>query len=231
MSRTFSENRFLPILIIFLINQLLFGCNNKKIESSYKACPDFGVPCLIGKAVVELTTNQGVIKLELDGNLAPVTSGNFIDLVEKGVFDGTIFHRVVKQPVPFVVQGGDPKTKDPNTAKSKYGIGNYIDEFSGQPRFIPLELKLVKEDFPRYGQIINDPGEISRLELTHHKGSVAMARSEPLNSASSQFYISLRRLPELDGRYSIFGKVIDGIDIVDKLNQDDKLISARVIKP
>lgn len=72
---------------------------------------------------------------------------------------------------------------------------------------------------------------MSQLELRHEKGSVAMARSEHLNSASAQFYIALRRLPELDGRYSIFGRVIDGMEIIEEINQDDQLITAIVVDP
>ena len=83
------------------------------------------VPVFKGRPEVELTTTRGVVKLELDGDAAPVTAGNFVDLVKRGVYDGTVFHRVIREPVPFVVQGGDPTSSDPNTSKSQYGTGKF----------------------------------------------------------------------------------------------------------
>jgi peptidyl-prolyl cis-trans isomerase B (cyclophilin B) len=65
------------------------------------------------------------------------------------------------------------------------------------------------------------------LSLKHDRGSLAMARSSDPNSASSQFYIALKPLPELDGRYAVFGRVIQGMDVVDRLRQGDKLTKAR----
>ena len=67
-----------------------------------------GLPRLDGKATVEITVGSEVVTVELDGNQAPYTAGNFVDLAQKGVYDGTIFHRVVRSPEPFVAQGGDP---------------------------------------------------------------------------------------------------------------------------
>ena len=67
-----------------------------------------------------MSTNRGAITLEVDGDAAPVTAGNFVDLVKRGVYNGTVFHRVVKEPVSFVIQGGDPTSKDPKTLKTNY---------------------------------------------------------------------------------------------------------------
>jgi len=69
-------------------------------------CGISGIPCLKGTAVVELKTSKGVVEVSLDGNAAPLTAGNFVDLVRRGIYNGTVFHRVVKEPIPFVVQGG-----------------------------------------------------------------------------------------------------------------------------
>jgi peptidyl-prolyl cis-trans isomerase B (cyclophilin B) len=66
--------------------------------------------------------------------------------------------------------------------------------------------------------------------LTHDRGAVAMARSSDPNSASAQFYIALEALPELDGRYAVFGRVVRGMDVVDQLEQGDKLIRATMLK-
>ncbi len=217
--------------IPLLVTLFLLGCSNNRTLPNRRNCPDYGVPCLQGKAIIELKTNRGIILLELNGDLAPVTAGNFTDLVKRGVYDGTLFHRVVNVPLPFVAQGGDPLTKRKNVSRSSYGRGSYIDQISGEPRLIPLEIKLKKEPYPRYGELLTNPNDLSRLELKHEKASIAMARSQSLNSASAQFYISLRRLPELDGRYSVFGRVIRGIDVVDQIHQGDKVIKAKILKP
>ena len=193
-------------------------------------CGTSGVPCLQGKALVELKTSKGVVELSLDGAEAPLTAGNFVDLVRRGTYNGTVFHRVVKEPIPFVVQGGDPQSSQPDTPVSALGTGSFIDPSSGQPRFIPLELLFDGESSPRYGEVVTSPTQQQRLKLPHERGSLAMARSSDPNSASAQFYIALRSLPELNGRYAVFGRVTKGMDVVDQINQGDKLISASVLE-
>ena len=193
-------------------------------------CGTSGVPCLQGKALVELKTSKGVVELSLDGAEAPLTAGNFVDLVRRGTYNGTVFHRVVKEPIPFVVQGGDPQSSQPDTPVSALGTGSFIDPSSGQPRFVPLELLFDGESSPRYGEVVTSPTQQQRLKLPHERGSLAMARSNDPNSASAQFYIALRALPELDGRYAVFGRVTKGMDVVDQINQGDKLISASVLE-
>ncbi|XTZ19373.1 MAG: peptidylprolyl isomerase, partial [cyanobacterium endosymbiont of Rhopalodia fuxianensis] len=70
---------------------------------------DNHVPRLEGKAIVEMIINGSPVKIEVNGKDAPVTAGNFVDLVNRGFYNGLTFHRVVKEPQPFVAQGGDPQ--------------------------------------------------------------------------------------------------------------------------
>jgi peptidyl-prolyl cis-trans isomerase B (cyclophilin B) len=145
-----------------------------------------GLPRLNGKATVLMTLKgDKQITIELDGNNAPITAGNFVDLVQKGFYNGLNFHRVVRQPQPFVVQGGDPKGN---------GSGGYIPAGSTSERRIPLEIKPKGVAEPIYSQTINDVPE-----LTHKRGTIAMARSQPTDSASSQFYFTLADIAFLDG--------------------------------
>ena len=181
--------------------------------------------------MVKMSTSRGAITLEVNGDAAPITAGNFVDLVKRGVYNGTVFHRVVREPVPFVVQGGDPASSDPKTPKGSYGTGSFIDPASGQARFIPLEVKFRGEDQPRYGRVTSNPSDLLQIELAHDRGALAMARSQAPDSASAQFYIALRPLPELDGRYAVFGRVTQGLDVVDAIQQDDKIIKAELITP
>jgi peptidyl-prolyl cis-trans isomerase B (cyclophilin B) len=221
-----------PLLLALVLLLSPFGlvaCAAPRPASSF-GCGSNGVPCLKGTALVELKTSKGEVQLSLDGEAAPLTAGNFVDLVRRGAYNGTLFHRVVKEPIPFVVQGGDPQSADPATPLDLLGTGSFIDPGSGQPRLIPLELKLNGEANPRYGEVLGGPGQPGKLQLQHARGALAMARSNDPNSASAQFYIALRALPELDGRYAVFGRVTKGMDVVDRIVQGDKLISASVIQ-
>ena len=133
--------------------------------------------------VVTITmTNGDVMKAELYPEIAPNTVNNFISLVQKGFYDGLIFHRVISG---FMIQGGDPQ-----------GTG------MGGPGYS------IKGEFAMNGV---------RNDLKHTRGVLSMARSMMPNSAGSQFFIMHADAPHLDGQYAAFGKVIEGLDTVDKI--------------
>ena len=133
--------------------------------------------------IVTITMENGdVMKAELYPEIAPNTVNNFISLVNKGFYNGLIFHRVIRG---FMIQGGCP---DGN------GMGG---PGSG-----------IKGEFSQNG-IKND--------LKHTPGVLSMARSMMPNSAGSQFFIMHKNSPHLDGAYAAFGKVTEGLDVVDKI--------------
>jgi len=181
------------------------------------------LPRLEGKATVVMTVNGAPITIELDGINAPITAGNFVDLVQKGVYDGLVFHRVVRDPQPFVAQGGDPQGKDPTFPATRLGTGGYINPKTKTERRIPLEIKPKGANEPIYGKTITD-----KPELQHKQGAIAMARSQMPDSASSQFYFALADLSFLDGNYAVFGNVIEGFDVVNNIKQGDRIESAKV---
>jgi peptidyl-prolyl cis-trans isomerase B (cyclophilin B) len=185
-----------------------------------------GVPRLEGKATVVLTVKGSPITIEVNGADAPVTAGNFVDLVEKKIYDGLVFHRVVREPQPFVVQGGDPQGKNPNFPLERLGTGGYVDPITSQPRNIPLEIKVEGQNQPTYSQVL-DP-KATKIKLKHTRSAVAMARSADPDSASSQFYVGLSDLPFLDGSYAVFGYVTQGMEVVDRIQQGDRIDSAKV---
>jgi len=180
---------------------------------------------LPGKAIVVQVINGQPVTIEVDGTNAPITAGNFVDLVERGVYDGVMFHRVVRQPTPFVVQGGDPRSKDTTIPASQLGTGNFIDPETNQGRFIPLEIKPQGAAQPVYNQLVTQTPQ-----LPHTRGAVAMARSNALNSASSQFYFALDDLPSLNGNYAVFGNVIQGFETVNAVQQGDRISTAKVVQ-
>ncbi|MEG4445175.1 peptidylprolyl isomerase [Microcoleus sp. AT9_B5] len=180
---------------------------------------------LTGKAIVVQVINGQPVTIEVDGTNAPITGGNFVDLVERGIYDGVMFHRVVRQPDPFVVQGGDPRSKDTSIPASQLGTGSFIDPDTNQARFIPLEIKPQGAAQPVYNQVVTQTPQ-----LQHNQGAVAMARSTALNSASSQFYFALDDLPFLDGNYAVFGNVIGGFETVNAVQQGDRISTAKVVQ-
>lgn len=190
--------------------------------------PTTAAPQLLGKATVEMTVNGSPITIEVDGDNAPLTAGNFVDLVNRGVYDGLSFHRVVRSPQPFVVQGGDPQSKDPNVPTSQLGTGGFTDPATQEPRYVPLEIKPEGAEAPVYSQTLQDAGVTQPPVLKHTRGAVAMARSQFPDSASSQFYFALADLAFLDGSYAVFGYVTEGMDVVDQIQQGDRIEAARV---
>ena len=136
--------------------------------------------------------NGDVIKAELYPEVAPNTVNNFISLINKGFYDGVIFHRVIPG---FMIQGGDPQ-----------GTG------TGGPGYC------IRGEFTS-NRFLN--------ELKHTRGVLSMARTMDPNSAGSQFFIMHEDAPHLDGQYAAFGKVIEGMEAVDKIaatrtNYNDK---------
>ncbi len=126
--------------------------------------------------------NVGTFKAELYPEIAPNTVNNFLSLVNKGFYNGIIFHRVIKG---FMIQGGDPD-----------GIG------TGGPGYN------IKGEFSINGFENN---------LRHTEGVLSMARSAMPNSAGSQFFVMHKNAPHLDGSYAAFGKVIEGMDVVNAI--------------
>lgn len=186
------------------------------------------LPRLSGEATVEMVVKGSPIVIRIDGANAPITAGNFVDLVNRQVYDGLAFHRVVREPQPFVVQGGDPQSKDPAFPVNQLGTGGFVDPTTNQERRIPLEIKPEGTDQPVYSKTFETAKVTAQPELRHTRGAVAMARSALPDSASSQFYFALNDLTFLDGNYAVFGYVTNGMEVVDQIQQGDRITSAKV---
>jgi len=221
--------RFLLLALLVVSPFSLAACADDGGRGSL-GCANSPVPCLQGAAVISLETSRGPVEITLDGKAAPLTSGNFVDLVRRGTYNNTVFHRVVRDPVPFVVQGGDPISADPKVSPTQFGTGSFVDPTTGEARMIPLEIGLKEEAEPRYGAELTAPSISRQLRLGHQRGAVAMARSSDPNSASAQFYVALEALPELDGRYAVFGRVSSGMEVIDRIKQGDRIVKATVLQ-
>ncbi len=132
--------------------------------------------------IAEFDTKMGKFKIELFGDKAPLTVGNFIKLVENGFYNGLIFHRVIPN---FMIQGGCP-----------HGTGRGGPGYNIRDEFHP--------------------------DLKHNtKGILSMANAGP-NTGGSQFFITVAPTPWLDGHHTIFGKVIEGMNVVESISKVDK---------
>ena len=138
-------------------------------------------------AVIE--TTYGIIVIQLFPDVAPAHVDNFVRLANEGYYDGTTFHRVIPG---FMIQGGDPNSKDDDRSNDGQG-----------------------------GHSANGPNTVVNAEfsqdLTHKRGILSMARAQDPNSAGSQFFIVVADSNFLDRQYSIFGEVIEGMDVADKI--------------
>lgn len=144
-----------------------------------------GLPVAEGKAPRALiTTKFGEMELIFFPELAPKHVESFLKLAKKGFYNGTLFHRVIPG---FMIQGGDPNTKDPSK-RHLYGMGG-----------------------PGY----TVPAEFNRIP--HERGILSAARSADPDSAGSQFFIMVGKAPSLDGQYTVFGEVVKGIEVADKI--------------
>ncbi len=151
--------------------------------------------------IVTITMENGdVMKVELYPDIAPNTVNNFLSLVEKGFYNGLIFHRVIPG---FMIQGGYPD-----------GTG------MGGPGYA-IRGEFAQNGFPN--------------DLKHEPGVISMARAMHPNSAGSQFFLMHETSPHLDGAYAAFGKVTEGLEVIDKIAQvptdgSDKPLEPQVIQ-
>jgi peptidylprolyl isomerase len=184
------------------------------------------LPQLKGRATIEIDTTKGPLTVVVDGYNAPVTAGNFVDLVQRGFYDGLEFTRVEDY---YVAQVGDPPGQE----------DGFVDPDTGKYRTIPLEIMVEGDDKPTYGITLEDAGRFLEQPVLPFSafGTLGMARpGDDVNGGSSQFFFFLFE-PELtpaglnllDGRYAVFGYVTENKDVLDKIKVGDKIISAKVV--
>lgn len=184
------------------------------------------LPQLTGRATIVIVTDKGKITLVADGYSAPITAGNFVDLVQRGFYNGLEFTRTEDY---YVAQAGDPPGPE---------VG-FIDPTTQQARTIPLEILVKGDSEPIYNFTLEEIGRYREQPVLPFSayGTVGMARpeAEP-DGGSSQFFFFLYEaeltpagVNLLDGRYAAFGYVIEGKEVLGKLKAGDKIQSAKII--
>lgn len=201
--------RLITICVLGALTFALSGCDPEKAAGNQKAAQaaansmqgtiliddlePSGDPIKMapdaGDEVAVMETDAGRIVLMFHPEVAPDHVAYFKNLISEGFYDGTRFHRVI--PTRFI-QGGDPKSKSMDLA-NYWGTGDNVVD----------------------GRIVRLAAELS--DVKHVRGVLSMARGYELDTASSQFFIMHERLESLDNKYTAFGRVVEGLDVVDKI--------------
>lgn len=225
-------HRFL--IPLFVLAFLLVGCSrdgtngtNTSSDSSANMSTgkfSFDGTILTGKHTVVLKTTKGNIAVELDADAAPKTVTNFVTLSKSGYFDGLTFHRVIPS---FMIQGGDPNGNgtggesvfgetfedEINADSYKLNEKKIADLAEGQE--VPEEWKnmTLKEYYQSQGYTYND----ALQSLPMVRGALAMANRGPNSNGSQFFIVQGENISWLEGKYTVFGKVTEGMDVVDAI--------------
>tara|TARA_B100000242_G_C42989774_1_gene459460 strand:+ start:247 stop:852 length:606 start_codon:yes stop_codon:yes gene_type:complete len=190
------------------------ACSRLKndIDSNY-FCQKLKLSCIQENKVVIFRTSKGDFEVKLFGKDNPVTVSNFIENINNNFYDNQKFYKIIIFSHIRFIHGGVNQAN-----KSHYEINKSFNKIIPS---IPLEIKFIEEIDPRYNYQIKNPYEIEDLIYTFEKGSIAMVRSGKNNSSSTEFFFVTNKISELDGRYSIFGKIVKGLDVLEKITKED----------
>lgn len=207
--------------LVGAIEELTVGQFPFEVPAEYS-----NLPQLKGRATIALTTSKGTVTLVADGYSAPLTAGNFVDLVDRKFYDGLPFTRVDDA---FVLQAGAPEGD----------ATGFIDPNTKELRTIPMEIRVDGELSPVYGGLLEELGYFNPQPALPFSSYGTMAMAYPQNNpngASSQFFFFLfdseltpagRNL--IDGRYAAFAYPVEGREVLGEIKEGDRIISARVI--
>ena len=197
------------------------ACSYKdKIDSNYY-CQKLRFSCIQSNKIVNFKTTKGDFEVELFGKDNPVTVSNFLENIDNNIYVNQKFYKIINYPQVSIIHGGvNPVNK------------LYIERKQNLNKIspsIPLEIKFKEEIKPKYNYQIKNPNETENLVNTFENGSIAMVKSGKNKSSSTEFFFVTTKIPELDGRYSIFGKIIKGLDVLKKINKEDYIKEVEII--
>ena len=195
------------INLLFVSSFLFTGCSETKKEDtlnktnqsnkSEKSTDSKTISNSSKEDYAIISTSYGDMTVQFFEGAAPKHVESFKEHVNNGFYNGTIFHRIIPG---FMIQGGDPNTKGEN--KASYGTGGHAAKYYGIGN---------EEDSKTW----NLPAEFNNIK--HSRGILSMARSNDPNSGGSQFFICAATVPHLNGKYTVFGQVVEGDEIIDQI--------------
>jgi len=198
----------------------LQACDYKnKVDSNYY-CQKLRFSCIQNNKIVYFKTTKGDFEVELFGKDNPVTVSNFLENIDNNIYVNQKFYKIIIYPqIKFIHGGVNLKNK------LSFEQNQNLNKTSSS---IPLEIKFKEESKPRYNYQIKNPYETQNLVNTFENGSIAMVKSGNNKSSSTEFFFVNTKIPELDGRYSIFGKIIKGLDVLKKIEKEDYIKSVQI---
>ena len=199
---------------------LVQACSFKhQIDSNYY-CQKLKFNCTKSNKLVNFKTTKGDFEVKLFGIDNPVTVSNFLENIENNIYVDQKFYKIINYPeIRFIHGGVNPENKFHIERKQN------LNKASSS---IPLEIKLKEEIKPRYSYQIKNPNETENLVNIFESGSIAMVKSGKNKSSSTEFFFVTSKIPELDGRYSIFGKIVKGLDVLEKINKEDYIKAVQI---
>jgi peptidyl-prolyl cis-trans isomerase B (cyclophilin B) len=198
------KTKLVTLALALLVAAPLWGAAATKKTATAGKGKKVSTPRDYANTLATLQTDMGDITLKFFYDKAPKHVENFVDLAGKGFYDGTMFHRVIPG---FMIQGGDPLTKQAENPSRPYGTGGNV--VGGKEQRIKAEFN----------------------DTSHKRGIVSMARASDPNSASSQFFIVVKDSTFLDNQYSAFGEVVSGMETADKIAAAPRNASDRPNQP
>ena len=195
---------------------LASACSFKNDFDSNYYCQKLKLTCTQNNKVILFKTSKGDFEVKLFGKDNPVTVSNFLENIENNIYMNKKFYKIINYPqLKFIhggVNSGDKLIIEQNQTLKKTSPA------------IPLEIKFKEEIKPRYNYQVKYPNETENLVNTFENGSIAMVKSGKNNSSSTEFFFVTNKISELDGRYSIFGKIIKGLDVLRKIKKEDYIV-------
>ena len=199
---------------------LVSACSFKNEINSNYYCQKLKLNCTQSNKIILFKTSKGDFEVKLFGKDNPVTVTNFLENINNKIYLDQKFYKIINYPqIRFIHGGVNPE--------NKFNIERNQTLNKKSPS-IPLEIKFKEENKPRYNYQIKNPYESKNLVNTFQSGSIAMVKRGENNSSSTEFFFVTNAIPELDGRYSIFGRIIKGLDVLEKIKKEDYIKEVKI---
>ena len=205
-----------------MITLIIFsGCTNELEINSAFYCEKLELNCKRESIYVTLITTKGEIGLQLFGETNPVTVANFIKNINSGIYNKKQFYKIIEYPNNKVIHSG--------AFISTKLIGNLNNYDAIFHKTIPLEIAMKNLSEPKYNNQIDDPFKINMIKHKFEEGTLSMVKIGKNKSSKTEFFFSLKKSEEFNGRYSVFGKVVRGYEILNKLDETDSILEIKQI--
>ena len=170
--------------------------------------------CIRENKLVLFKTTKGNFQVKLNAENYPVTVTNFLKNIKNNIYKNKRFYKIINYSQVRIIHSGIHQEKSPISNEKLTSI--------------PLEIGLKKRFEPKYNYPVKDPSEIEDIKNIFQRGSISMVKRGERNSSSTEFFFVTNKIPELDGRYSIFGKIVKGIDVLDKIDKKDFIYEIKI---